>query len=70
MCQNCPKSSQGKRDRGSGDESEWRLSLTLTCEEVNTMECWWPERGDMIRSFTGFKTGKGEKKKKKWDRQD
>ena len=64
MCQNCPKSSQGKRDRGSGDESEWRLSLTLTCEEVNTMECWWPERGDMIRSFTGFKTGKGEKKKK------
>lgn len=28
------------------------------------MECWWPERGDMIRSFTGFKTGKGEKKKK------
>ena len=63
MCQNCPKSSQGKRDRGRGDESvsgDWK-----TCDEVNTMECWWaldcsrwwPDRGEMIRSLTGFKSG-------------
>lgn len=26
------------------------------------MECWWPERGEMIRSLTGFKSGTGKKK--------
>ena len=27
------------------------------------MECWWTERGDVIRYLTGFKSGTGKKKK-------